>query len=1003
MSNTQERDARYQRAEQALEEYFALVESPSGAGPSFEAFVAQHPDLAAELRELHGLCGEVDQVLERGQESFSARQTEIQEMLSGLDSPEFAQRYAVEGEVGKGGMGAVYRVIDRKLDRPLAMKVILGQAEASRTGKTPPLAPRQLARFLNEAKITGQLDHPGIVPVHEVGVDQEGRAYFTMKLVKGRTLGEVFEARAANNPEWSTARVLNVIQRVCEALAFAHDRGVIHRDLKPANVMVGDFGEVYVMDWGLARRLDEGEQVTPAEAAVEEELSAQLSLTREGQLLGTPAYMSPEQASGKLSEIGPASDVYALGAMLYQLIAGHPPYSKAGEHPSAATVIARILQGPPMPLVAPDTPPELIAICQKAMARDPRQRYPNPPALATDLTAFLTGRAVQAFRTGPWVELTKWVQRNRPLATALASSVTLIVTVVAGFTLTLSRKSRDLTKANESLELKSTESEQRRVAAEESERRTLGEKERADREAEEATRKRDEVLRLSALQDVDDLVAEVNSLWPALPENIPAFQRWIEAAEQLIGGLPEHRRIRDELRAKALPQSPDERRRERESNPQYARWLALQRELEATAETAGTATSEESARAAEDALLALERENELLSARLEERIDWSFPEGDRKARWWNYQVTKLIEGLEALERELLAEDAVTEAHGWSVSKRLAIARSIETGFGPAGEFSLIWARALPEIRAAYSGLELSPQVGLLPLGADPDTGLWEFADLQTGSPAARRADGGIALKEDTGIVFVLIPGGTFRMGAQANDPRGDNYDPLARGNEAPVHTVTLSPFFLSKYEMTQGQWMRITGVNPSYFGPSRAWGGRQHSLFHPVEQVSWRTASTVLHRMRLELPTEAQWEYAARAETSTPWWTGSEATSLAGSANLADSFAKRSGGPQDWPYELWLDDGFQLHAPVGSYSANAFGLHDVSGNVWEWCLDGYEELFYSRSPIKDPLAPPAETHVIRGGSMSYGAPMARIALRYDGSPDVKDFGLGVRPARGLTP
>ena len=214
MSNTQERDARYQRAEQALEEYFALVESPSGAGPSFEAFVAQHPDLAAELRELHGLCGEVDQVLERGQESFSARQTEIQEMLSGLDSPEFAQRYAVEGEVGKGGMGAVYRVIDRKLDRPLAMKVILGQAEASRTGKTPPLAPRQLARFLNEAKITGQLDHPGIVPVHEVGVDQEGRAYFTMKLVKGRTLGEVFEARAANNPEWSTARVLNVIQRV---------------------------------------------------------------------------------------------------------------------------------------------------------------------------------------------------------------------------------------------------------------------------------------------------------------------------------------------------------------------------------------------------------------------------------------------------------------------------------------------------------------------------------------------------------------------------------------------------------------------------------------------------------------------------------------------------------------------------------------------------------------------------------------------------------------------
>ncbi len=145
-------------------------------------------------------------------------------------------------------MGAIYRVIDKKLDCPLAMKVILGQATAIPTGKTPSVRPQQLARFLNEAKITSHLDHPGIVLVHEVGVDTEGRACFTMKLVKGQTLAEVFEKQSSGDPNWSTPRVLTVIERVCEAMAFAHERGVIHRDLNPANIMVGDFGEVYVMD-----------------------------------------------------------------------------------------------------------------------------------------------------------------------------------------------------------------------------------------------------------------------------------------------------------------------------------------------------------------------------------------------------------------------------------------------------------------------------------------------------------------------------------------------------------------------------------------------------------------------------------------------------------------------------------------------------------------------------------------------------------------------------------
>src|SRR5262245_35996380 len=166
------------------------------------------------------------------------------------------ERYKLEGEIARGGMGAILRVWDEDLQRHLAMKVVLGQGEAAPSGKTPPVDSRRLARFLEEAQVTSQLDHPGIVPVHELGLDAKGCVYFTMKLVKGKTLKDVLDELAAGEGDWTQTRVLGVIQKVCDAMAYAHHKGVIHRDLKPTNVMVGRFGEVYVMDWGLARVLD---------------------------------------------------------------------------------------------------------------------------------------------------------------------------------------------------------------------------------------------------------------------------------------------------------------------------------------------------------------------------------------------------------------------------------------------------------------------------------------------------------------------------------------------------------------------------------------------------------------------------------------------------------------------------------------------------------------------------------------------------------------------------
>ncbi|MBL8860824.1 MAG: serine/threonine protein kinase [Planctomycetes bacterium] len=439
----------------------------------FEAVVRAAPEHARELRALHALWSRLEPLLalagisdteaarrlHAAAEDGAAPPTPLDllpptgagagsatdDLLRRLESKSRGARYRLEGEVARGGMGAILRVWDEDLRRHLAMKVVLGQATPG-TG-TPPVDARLLARFLEEAQITGQLEHPGIVPVHELGLDADGRVYFTMKLVKGRDLAAVFELVREGREGWSETRALGVLLKVCEALAYAHSKGVVHRDLKPQNVMVGDFGEVYVMDWGLARVIGDA-RASPARPAgdaphvrterfQERESSPASSLmTLEGDVVGTPAYMSPEQARGELEALSPRSDVYALGAMLYDLLAGAPPYTTRGEHTGGAAVWKRVLDGPPPPLeeLAPRAPSELVAIQAKAMAREASQRYADVAALAEDLRAFLEGRVVGAFEAGALAEARKWVRRNRGLAAALAGAV---LALIAGLVVTL--------------------------------------------------------------------------------------------------------------------------------------------------------------------------------------------------------------------------------------------------------------------------------------------------------------------------------------------------------------------------------------------------------------------------------------------------------------------------------------------------------------------------------------------------------------------------------------
>jgi formylglycine-generating enzyme required for sulfatase activity len=319
-----------------------------------------------------------------------------------------------------------------------------------------------------------------------------------------------------------------------------------------------------------------------------------------------------------------------------------------------------------------------------------------------------------------------------------------------------------------------------------------------------------------------------------------------------------------------------------------------------------------------------------------------------------------------------------------------------------------WDRAIAAIAAEpkYGGLQLTAQLGIVPLGPDPESQLWEFVHLASGTrgkeiPARDDKTGRLIPTGDMGIVFVLLPGGTFTMGAQKEDPHAPNYDVQARPDETP-HQVPLDPFFLGKYETTQGQWARLWHGDdslrqPSLYRPGRKNIGHEVTLANPVDRVDWTMCQLAMHWNGLMLPTEAQWEYACRANTTTPLIAEREQLKLY--ANLADQTAKRAGA--QWEvFEDW-EDGHIVHACVGSFEPNKFGLHDMHGNVWEWCLDEYGRDSAVPRP-GDGLQLHSDRsgyHVYRGGSFVDPAAVARSANRFINAPTFRNGDLGLRVAR----
>ena len=372
--------------------------------------------------------------------------------------------------------------------------------------------------------------------------------------------------------------------------------------------------------------------------------------------------------------------------------------------------------------------------------------------------------------------------------------------------------------------------------------------------------------------------------------------------------------------------------------------------------------------------------------------------------WWHSELSHLVAGIQQLfdPRSGLAGPGIHPQLGWGIERRLASARDLESRARAESADSRAWAQvqAVLDADPRFAGLRLERQPDLLPLGPDPSSGLLEFAHLPSGRPPARGTDARLEVADDTSLVLVLLPGGRYWMGCQSSDPGGRNYDPLAERDEGPVHEVELSPCLFSKYELTQGQWVRLTGSNPSYHQVRRGIVG----VTHPVEQVSWTEALRRLGHAGLTLPLESQWEYAIRAGTQTVWWTGAARESLAGAANLADASAARQGATWDvlseWPE---FEDGFPYHAAVGSLRANPFGLHDLEGNLHELCLDGRAIDAYTVAKGRDPWIAfeGRPDRVLRGSSFTRGAADACSARRGNLTAEARDRAVGVRAVRRL--
>ena len=774
---------------------------------------------------------------------------------SPLPVPPSIGPYRFLRQIGEGAFGAVFLAEQQEpIRREVAVKLLHSPASSGTA----------ISRFLIERETLARMSHPAIARIFDAGVDAHGRPYFVMEYVAGEPLHRFVAKRAAD----LTARI-TLFLAACEGVHHAHQRGVIHRDLKPQNILVADIDGKWqpkVIDFGLAK-------------VVEQEIGNAV-LTQAGVVLGTPAYMSPEQVCGDPHSVDMRTDVYALGVILYELLTTTLPVSAEAcrgksmlqlqqliletEAPRASVraaeagmPYARALRG------------DLDWILRKALQKREGERYASVAEFAADLRHFLAHEPVSAGPPSPGYALRKFVRRNRVAVTAgtMVFAALLIGLLVSAASLR-----------------------------------------RADADAERARQRLEDFWRLADVVELEELLAAEQDLWPALPERLADHERWLLRAN----GLVERRDL-------------------------CARTVATLRQR----------------LAAPDA-----------------------PVGD-EARGASFL-------LESLERHLAGLDAFAAATGIlpAVARRAAHARTVQAR--SIDEQRVAWDQAIARVAKSplYDGLALQPMLGLVPLGPDLDSGLEEFAHLQSGRVPHRDASGALSIGDDTCIVLVLMRGGEFQIGSQSANPIDPNYDPYRDPLENELATVRLEPYLLAKYELTQGQ-VQALGMPISAIARmgTRQAIGPEFTGRHPEESIATSMVQTWLPRFGLRLPNAAEWEVAARGGTTTPWSFGTEPACLQGHANVADATMAAVVGT-DVETDRSLNDGWLSHAPVGSYLPNAFGLHDILGNISEMttapATDG-TTLFFSRGGSF--LLPPARCRVASARLVTGSQTTVELGLR----------------------
>jgi len=377
------------RLERVLEELLESGGSPEEACRSCPELL---PQVRFELQRLRRLEHEVDAIFPSSKPQDGAGPA----ALATAELPRICG-YEVQAVLGQGGMGVVYRARHLRLDRPVALKMLLAGPYASR---------EERERFQREAEAVAGLRHPNIVQLYDVG-DLDGRPYFTMEFVDGGSLAQ--KIAGMPQPACQSAAFLT---QVAEAVHFAHQSGIVHRDLTPANILLATDGTPKVTDFGLARRLERGS-----------------GLTLSGVPIGTPSYMAPEQARGEKGAVGPATDVYALGAILYEMLTGRPPFRAE----TSTGTLQQVLHDDPVPpsRLNPAVPRDPATICLKCLSKEPQRRYASTAALAEDLRRFLRGETITARRAGRLERLARWARRS-PAAAALLAVTLLVATTVLG-------------------------------------------------------------------------------------------------------------------------------------------------------------------------------------------------------------------------------------------------------------------------------------------------------------------------------------------------------------------------------------------------------------------------------------------------------------------------------------------------------------------------------------------------------------------------------------------